>query len=1189
MLMKAIEKSHIAIIIFSEDYASSSWCLDELAKIMDCKKERHLMVFPLFYKVDPREVRTPRERYRKAMVKHQSKFSKDALKRWEEALFDASNLSGWHLKDEDESELIQRIVMEISTHLNRTLLHVAMHPVGIDSRVVKLKSMLNLESDDNVLMVGLWGQGGIGKTTLAKAIYNDIFNQFWNSCFLANVREVSKDSKDLVTLQEKLLFEILALKERLVVSNVDRGIHLIQERLCHKKVLLVLDDVNDLGQLHALVGEGKWLCNGSRIILTTRDSHLLTYLGIDQNHVYKVRELNDNDACELFSRYAFPTHQNFKIRTDLVDSILNHAKGLPLALEVLGSFLRGRRECEWESALDEISTAPKKGINDVLKISYDGLEPKVKEIFLHIACFFKGWDSEYVKKVLDSCDFKAVIELQILIERSLIRIEFGNIQMHDLIQLMGMDIVNQESDDPEKRSRLWLYDDVVDVLSSNMGNCDVKAIVLEPPEPIEICVGPEAFTKMRKLRLLLLRNVHNTFQGPIYLPNELRWFRWDGCAPQIPKFSSGRKKLVGLDMSNCNILVVPNQFKDFQNLKYISFNQCELLVHMPDLSCTPNLKGLDLRNCKNLVEAHQSLAYHDKLQVLNFSGCSELSVFPNELKSKNLQTLNLENCTKFVRFPDIPHKLEALKELCLERTPIRGLPTSIENLVSLECMYLSNCKNLMSLPSSIYQLQNLENLALDFCTNLIGFPKYEDSAHPCMKTGLPKLHQLDLSGCNLSEVDFLENLSCSPFLTRLVLSGNNIIGLPTSIDKRHRLSYLLVKSCHQLQEIHKLPPFLTSLRADNCESLQSGDLISVHDFVNRGLTMADICPLDELLKYSIVLPGGEMPEWVLPVEKDSISFMASKDLYDKFFAFALCIALDEDDSEVKGKVSYHFATHVNGQQRERCLFGFQSLKFDHIQLYYITPQKLWGVVDFDRIDGSHVQFSLTVTGQRMKKWGFRILCKQLDDDLKVVLQDNRLIDLALLYEIDYELAYSEVENVLMYEDCSTETDLQKHLQDYRKRIEKYNLPTNFELHDATFSIATAHHLPSDATDGGDEQKECIFLKQSPRRIHGDGVGDQPAEISSILNSIRAMLELRENLKNVSREFVRETLNKWFLREFSLWMLGSEFTGNRRYTLQDQQQSPEERYQFNSLVGFASELQDEIVVITIAWTYKILIT
>ncbi|KAF7849408.1 hypothetical protein BT93_L0822 [Corymbia citriodora subsp. variegata] len=422
----------------------------------------------------------------------------------------------------DESKLIQRIVREVSTHLDRTPLHVAKHPIGIDSQVVQLISMLNLESNDDVVMVGLWGQGGIGKTTLAKALYNAIFRQFEGSCLLLNVREASKDSKGLVLLQEKLLSEILLLQQRLKVFNVDRGINLIQHRLCHKKVLLILDDVDDLCQLDALAGEGKWFGNGSRIIITTRDKHMLIGHGIDQDHVYEVQALNHSEAHELLSKHAFPTQPKLKIKKDLVKGVLNLAKGLPLALEVLGSFLRGRREHEWESTLKKLSRVPNRKMNDVLKISYDGLEENEKEIFLDIACFFKGRDSEYVKKVLTSCELEATIGLEILIERSLIRIG-SKIEMHDLIQSMGMEIVNQECrDNPRRRSRLWQYGDVFNVLSSNMGDCTTKAIVLELPEPTELCIDPNAFTKMRNLRLLILSNVHDSLPGPVCLPNELR-------------------------------------------------------------------------------------------------------------------------------------------------------------------------------------------------------------------------------------------------------------------------------------------------------------------------------------------------------------------------------------------------------------------------------------------------------------------------------------------------------------------------------------------------------------------------------------------------------------------------------------------------------------------------------------------
>ncbi|XP_039157820.1 TMV resistance protein N-like [Eucalyptus grandis] len=323
--MEAIEESHIAVIIFSKDYASSEWCLEEVVKIMECKEQRNLTVLPVFYKVEPREMRKGRMTYQRALDKHESKFRKDSekVKRWKEALFNAE------------------IVKQVSNHLDRTLLHVAKHPVGIESQVVKVKSMLNLESNDDVVMVGLWGQGGIGKTTLAKALYNSIMTQFEGSCFLANVRETSKDCRDLATLQDILLKDTLLLQQRLEVSNVDKCINIIRSKLGRKKVLLILDDVDDLRQLNALAGEGEWFGNGSRIIITTRDKHLLTCQEIYQDHVYEVKALDDNQARELLGKHASQTHQ---IKIDLVNGALNYAKGLPLALEVLGSLLCGKTE-----------------------------------------------------------------------------------------------------------------------------------------------------------------------------------------------------------------------------------------------------------------------------------------------------------------------------------------------------------------------------------------------------------------------------------------------------------------------------------------------------------------------------------------------------------------------------------------------------------------------------------------------------------------------------------------------------------------------------------------------------------------------------------------------------------------------------------------------------------------------------
>ncbi|KAK2631839.1 hypothetical protein EUGRSUZ_L02373 [Eucalyptus grandis] len=895
-LMKAIEESRIAIVVFSEDYASSPWCLEEVAKVMECRGERKLMVFPVFYKVEPREVRGQRQSYAEAMAKHEVKFGKDSekVKRWRKALFDAGSLSGWHFTDGYEAGLIQHIVQEISTQLDQTPSSVAKYPVGIDSRVQELKTILNLQSKDDVLMIGLWGQG-----------------EFLGVSFLERVRENSRNSIDLVPLQEKLLSQVLSGK-KLTVYSVGGGSRLVQDRLCNKKVLIILDDVDDACQLNALAGDCEWFGKGSRIIITTRNKHLLTCHGIDHDHIYEVKAIEDGDALELFRKHTFLKNQEIEISSNLVDQVLHYARGLPLALEVLGAFLCGRGEHEWKSAIQKLAKSPDKKINDVLKVSYDGLEDYAKEIFLDIACFFKGRSTEYIKKVLDSCNFDTTIGVQVLIDRCLISED----------ALMGLDIVKEECrDDPGKRTRLWLYEDVLDVLVGDMGTDAIKAIVLELPKPEEMYIGPNAFIKMRKLRLLILLNVDNSFQGPIHLPNELRWFEWPNCA-WIPDFSYGPKKLVGLDMRKSKIKVVGEQFKDFKKLKFINFSECQLLICMPNLDCIPNLEQSDLHGCKNLEHAHTSVAYHNKLQLLDLGGCSKLHDLPAVLQSKNLRHLILQNCSKLQRFPNIPDEIDGLQKVDLKGTSIEELPTSIKNLVSLEEMDLSYCKKLAILPSSIYRLQNLTSLRLGGCSKLIKFPKEDDSSDPHTKTRFPKLRFIDLSECSLSEVEFLENDSCFPFLRNMYLRGNNFVSLP-ACEQLNKLERLDVSYCHQLREILKIPWRLNNLYANNCESL------------SKIPSNIDIDQFHAKIACELLLPGEKMPKWLLSDNERSISFMVSRELYKKFIGLASCVVFQEGKKE-----EFKLEAYVNGKKTMEGSSTFGSLDLGH-STAWCNRQKVW--------------------------------------------------------------------------------------------------------------------------------------------------------------------------------------------------------------------------------------------------------
>ncbi|XP_075648641.1 toll/interleukin-1 receptor-like protein [Castanea sativa] len=98
-LLRAIDESKIAVVVLSKQYASSSWCLIELAKIVECMDKKKLTVLPVFHYVDPSDVRYQKGSFAEAFAKHENRFKDDDVKTWRAALTEVASLSGWHLKD----------------------------------------------------------------------------------------------------------------------------------------------------------------------------------------------------------------------------------------------------------------------------------------------------------------------------------------------------------------------------------------------------------------------------------------------------------------------------------------------------------------------------------------------------------------------------------------------------------------------------------------------------------------------------------------------------------------------------------------------------------------------------------------------------------------------------------------------------------------------------------------------------------------------------------------------------------------------------------------------------------------------------------------------------------------------------------------------------------------------------------
>ncbi|XP_016647951.1 PREDICTED: TMV resistance protein N-like isoform X2 [Prunus mume] len=922
-LFTAIQESRFALIVLSKNYASSTWCLDELLKILECMEAREA-VLPIFYDVDRSDVRKQTRSFAEAFSKHEKKLRDDTEKvqMWRDALRKVTNFSGWDSKG--------RNVYEKS---------------GVPHLQKQLLSMVGMKMDD------IW-----------------------------HARE---------------------------------GATLIRRFLRHKKVLLILDDVNHLDQLEYLAGKHEWFGSGSRVLITTRNEHLLIAHGVERRS--KVEGLGNDEALQIFCRKAFRKAYPEENHLVLSSCVVNYAKGVPLALKVLGSFFYGKDTSAWKSAVDKLREVCNSEIMETLKLSYDGLDDDEKKIFLDIACFFNGKGKDRVRETLDACGLCSDIAIRVLVEKSLLTINpSGTLLMHDLLQDMGREIVRQESlDEPGKRSRLWRSEDVNHVLSKNTGTEAIEGIVLHQVEPRVVCANANSFSMMKRLRFLVINNV-DLLNKLEYLPNSLRILDWLQFPLKSLPPSFNPKNLHELNMRNSCIEHLWKGMTPSYYLKMIDLSHSLNLVKTPDFRGIPSLERLILQGCIRLHEVDPSVVVLERLTLMNLKDCKNLVLLPSRVCGlKSLRVFNVFGCSKLEKLPEDLGHVESLEELDVSGTAIREPPASIRLLKNLKVLSLRGFKGPSSNPWNV--------LLLPFRSFLrISSNPTTSSWLPCL-SGLHSLTQLNLRDCNLSERALPNDLGCLSSLTHLDVSRNAFVSLPKSICQLSRLEFLDVGHCQRLETLPELQSSIYYLEAYNCNSLVASGLDIIRLFANclkqakklfcMGAEHIEsecnyLHPGNEIPEWynlksaqltgcscEFIVPGNEIPEWFN--HKSVGSSSVSVELHPgwstdyKWMGFALCVvfAIHGNRSLSSPRYPIYCQLSVNGGPFcwwpvAGCSLGSDQSGPDHLWLYHVPCQYFFFTELHTRLE---FLFLVNESIVEVKKSGIRIA---YEEDVEALIKQT---------------------------------------------------------------------------------------------------------------------------------------------------------------------------------------------------------
>ncbi|KAG2239682.1 hypothetical protein Bca52824_091521 [Brassica carinata] len=533
--------SSVGIMVVSNSSAYSSQPLDHLVAIMEHWKAKHIVIIPVYLKITPSDICRLEGRFDQVLPSYSDSVQVEKIQKWKAALTELASIDGHQWSKGSQFMLTKKVVRNTCLRLD----------LKNSKNLVRILALLSHPQPLHAEIEGIWGMAGIGKTSIAREIFEILAPQYDLCYFLKDFHRTCK-SKGLRQIRDDFLSKVFR-EEKPCIGACDTKPSFMRDWFQNRAILVVLDDVSNARDAEYVVGGFSWFSRGHRIILTSRSKQVLVQCKVKEP--YEMQQLCEFESFRLCKLYL-------KEESAIMSELISCSSGIPLALKVLVSSVSKQHMNSTRS----LRVNPPTKIQEAFRRSFDGLDENGKNIFLDLACFFRGENKDHVVQLLDACGFFTYLGICDLIDESLISLLNNRIEIPIPFQDIGRFIVHEEDMDPCERSRLWDSNDIIDVLTNNSGTEAIEGIFLDASD-LTCELSPTVFSKMYRLRLLKFYCSNTSGnqcklslpQGLDTLPDELRLLHWEhfplGYLPQkfIPE------NLVEINMCE-TLLLHPENF-----------------------------------------------------------------------------------------------------------------------------------------------------------------------------------------------------------------------------------------------------------------------------------------------------------------------------------------------------------------------------------------------------------------------------------------------------------------------------------------------------------------------------------------------------------------------------------------------------------------------------------------------------